>query len=1220
MNTCHGQRPGRAWRGLATLMLAALLQACGGGSLEGGAGEGAQAVQETGTREQAANVEGAPIYRFAKISTGAYFYTGSQAEADHIRANLPDFRYEGVAFLQSAQAGGTPVYRFANLNNGGYFYTASVAERDATQANYPNMRYEGTTFSVAGPGNQAALQVYRLANLLNGAYLFTSSAAERDYAVSLGYWRYEGSTFSAVPAGPSGNDRWEVRSGVSNCPPTTDSGDGSAGGEGVGAGPGLSMARNMQGRVLKLDGTVLGEAPISDGQISVCPPVGSYRGPYVIEFVAQANAGYFEEAVRLVQAIPEGTRLRVLLPEFDFNQNTGATPFTEAAYQRAIQLHGSLAVLDAGKIRQINEHVRDQVNARFVDQRTDGASARRAVGERLVRSAVGVTAGFSVDDITLLPTLIDENSGNNALDTSPAGRYAALLAALSKAAYAFSGQSLQAPALAFTDHLARDLMDNGQINPEKTVERQTYGLEVQSRVLIELKNAADIWGTPELKVEANPPGLASCSGGRVVSWREGASQCSATVASAQYPHSVSVTLSDTTAPLTGTAQAVCSNGTWVATGSCKGVVVGCAAGAVNWGSGSVQCTASVGAGNAGDTLQVSDLLGAQTGQATAVCEAGAWRATGTCAEQPPCAAGQLGWQAADGTQCSASAPQTASGASVTLRDLTGSTGEATALCNAGSWQVTGRSCMAAAPCAAGTLTWQGANNTVCSASAPQTSSGLSLVLQDLTGTTGEATATCNAGNWQVVPTRCEPQGCAESILNWEVGGRQCSGLAPASSHAQVATVLDTVAPNFGRVTATCSGGIWVQSGRDCSAQPRVVSAAAGEAFSVAVLEDGTLWAWGRMGTTVNGEWVTQVDYGSRPVQIGSGYRAVAAGWYHTLGLRIDGSLWAWGANWYGQLGDGTTTHRWSPVQVGTGYQAVAAGLYHTLGLRADGSLWAWGYNVLGQLGDGTTTDRWSPVQVGTGYQAVAAGVYHTLGLRTNDSLWAWGGNYWYGQLGDGTTTDRPSPVQVGTGYQVVAAGGWHSLGIRNDGSLWAWGANGAGQLGDGTITHRWSPVRVGTSYQMVAAGWDYSLGIRTDGSLWAWGHNEDGQLGDGTTTDRGSPVQIGTGYQAVTAGWYHTLGIRTDGSLWAWGNNDGGQLGNGSVNNSSTPVPVLFSGEVSIFSPPASASALAPDAREQAAWIRAPRLPLPARACQDAAIPHPACGRPARPPLQENSR
>ena len=42
---------------------------------------------------------------------------------------------------------------------------------------------------------------------------------------------------------------------------------------------------------------------------------------------------------------------------------------------------------------------------------------------------------------------------------------------------------------------------------------------------------------------------------------------------------------------------------------------------------------------------------------------------------------------------------------------------------------------------------------------------------------------------------------------------------------------------------------------------------------------------------------------------------------------------------------------------------MAGGVTHTVALKADGNLWASGANAVGQLGDGTTTDRWSPVLV-----------------------------------------------------------------------------------------------------------------------------------------------------------------------------------------------------------------------------------------------------------------
>jgi len=92
---------------------------------------------------------------------------------------------------------------------------------------------------------------------------------------------------------------------------------------------------------------------------------------------------------------------------------------------------------------------------------------------------------------------------------------------------------------------------------------------------------------------------------------------------------------------------------------------------------------------------------------------------------------------------------------------------------------------------------------------------------------------------------------------------------------------------------------------------------------------------------------------------------VTAGGYHTIARKADGTLWAWGLNFYGQLGDTTTTDRTSPVQidVDTNWATVAAGGFHTIALKADRTLWTWGRNFPGQLGDGTLTNRTSPVQI-----------------------------------------------------------------------------------------------------------------------------------------------------------------------------------------------------------------------------------------------------------------
>ena len=88
---------------------------------------------------------------------------------------------------------------------------------------------------------------------------------------------------------------------------------------------------------------------------------------------------------------------------------------------------------------------------------------------------------------------------------------------------------------------------------------------------------------------------------------------------------------------------------------------------------------------------------------------------------------------------------------------------------------------------------------------------------------------------------------------------------------------------------------------------------------------------------------------------------------------------AWGYNYYGQLGDGTTTNRLTPVPVSglSGITSIAAGNLSSYALSADGSLWVWRDNEYGELGLGDTVNRLSPEHLlpPTGYRftSIAAG-------------------------------------------------------------------------------------------------------------------------------------------------------------------------------------------------------------------------------------------------------
>ncbi len=349
--------------------------------------------------------------------------------------------------------------------------------------------------------------------------------------------------------------------------------------------------------------------------------------------------------------------------------------------------------------------------------------------------------------------------------------------------------------------------------------------------------------------------------------------------------------------------------------------------------------------------------------------------------------------------------------------------------------------------------------------------------------------------------------------------------------------------------------------------PRITKISAGEYHSLAIAEDGSLWAWGANNYGSYGNGTTTSS--NSPVMIGTdkNWVSVAAGVDANIGLKSDGTLWAWGWNGYGQLGDGTIDEKHTPVQIGsdTNWKAISMRGFHAVALKHDGSLWAWGYNGDGELGDGTTDNKYVPVQIGTDadWAVVSAGPYHTLAVKSNGTLWAWGWN-WYGQLGDGTWDNKYVPVQIGNDRDWIAIDQQDasSFALKSNHSLWAWGSNaGDGMLGDGTLVDQYTPIQIGSdiNWTAIAASGNgrFTLALKSDGTLWGWGANWYGQLGDGTYENRSKyvPTQIGSDntWTLISAGFAYGVAAKSDGKLWTWGINWNGQLGDGTTQDSVTP-------------------------------------------------------------------
>jgi RHS repeat-associated protein len=417
---------------------------------------------------------------------------------------------------------------------------------------------------------------------------------------------------------------------------------------------------------------------------------------------------------------------------------------------------------------------------------------------------------------------------------------------------------------------------------------------------------------------------------------------------------------------------------------------------------------------------------------------------------------------------------------------------------------------------------------------------------NLTKLANGATLTYDAGN---EATSYTPPGGTASTLTYDQRGNRLTGLNGVTYTYDQAN----------RLTAS-SGGSGSAAGL----------IAGGQYHSLAVRNDGTVWAWGYNADGELGDGTTTGR--TTPVQASgvSGATAVAAGDLHSLALTTGGTVRSWGSNAFGQLGDGTTTGRTTAIQVTglSGATAVAAGNYHSLALRSDGSVVAWGLNGAGELGDGTVTNRTTPVAVQglSGAVAIAAGglpgwAGHSAALKSDGTVWTWGYNK-HGQLGLGTTTSTTTPQKVAglTGVVAITASGDNTYALKSDGTVWAWGDNGYGQLGNTSVkgSQSTSPVQVSISgVAAIAAGGTHALALKSDGTVWAWGNNNTGQLGDGGACGKTctAPVKVVlSNVTVLAAGYVHSLAALADGTVRAWGRNAEGELGDGTTTVRATPV------------------------------------------------------------------
>ena len=315
----------------------------------------------------------------------------------------------------------------------------------------------------------------------------------------------------------------------------------------------------------------------------------------------------------------------------------------------------------------------------------------------------------------------------------------------------------------------------------------------------------------------------------------------------------------------------------------------------------------------------------------------------------------------------------------------------------------------------------------------------------------------------------------------------------------------------------------------------------GNTFTIALKEDGSVWSWGA-GT--GGQLGTgNLDNQSEPVQVlspdGENYLTnvidIAVGYDNAMALLEDGTIVAWGDNGSYNLGDGTNEAKSTPVYVVTdelgtklnNIVKITKGDDWTLALTAEGEVYSWGYNTYGELGINNTEVGIYPTKVkdATGENILTNVVdiestgYTAYAILEDGKVMAWGYGA-NGELGNGTTTQNnllPKETQL-ENIEKISASSHSAIALTKDGKVYGWGWNGVGQLANGTTASVSSPIEPKLDAETLVTDRIEVIDIGTAGGthyildknqkIYAAGLNSQGQIGDNTTANKTYFVEV----------------------------------------------------------------------------------------------------------------
>jgi alpha-tubulin suppressor-like RCC1 family protein len=299
-----------------------------------------------------------------------------------------------------------------------------------------------------------------------------------------------------------------------------------------------------------------------------------------------------------------------------------------------------------------------------------------------------------------------------------------------------------------------------------------------------------------------------------------------------------------------------------------------------------------------------------------------------------------------------------------------------------------------------------------------------------------------------------------------------------------------------------------------------------EDASYALLDDGTVWAWGRgfnnnLGVALGGarerHTPGQVP-GLTDVARVAGFKASA------MAVLRDGTVRAWG-----ELPEFLTGGKRvypgvaTPIVVDglVNVADIAGGAAGGYALTRDGRVYAWGSNIKGELGTGTAAvEVRGPALVPgvNGVVSIATVNGAAVAVTRDGRVWSWGSNEQAG-LGHGTHADVMEPGQATpavlpgiTDAVEVKAGtfGRQFIVRRRNGTLVGWGNSDWGQLGAG-VTGDFQPKPTTIALPDVDAYWlggNWSFARTKDGTLWFWGEEAAAQGLLGVRRNQRVPARV----------------------------------------------------------------------------------------------------------------